>query len=166
MTEPRTSGNCPELSSEYSEFPFIVSCLSPWIFMPFINAFGCFLAGCLADLFYRWMGSFTAELWLTSWIFFQIALCCPQLAVSHLCRQVICIHANSQHFLTSKKIRKDYFPYTENFYCTGQSGTQNFLCPPIILHFLTLRTCLSYMKKSIWLFLPASICTRRLGRTA
>lgn len=98
MTEPRTSGNCAELSPEYSEFPFIVSCLSPWIFMPFINAFGCFLAGCLTDLFYRWVGSFTAELWLTSWIFFHIALCCPQLAVSLLCRQVVCIHTNSAFF--------------------------------------------------------------------
>lgn len=104
MAEPRTSGNCAELSPEYSEFSFNVSCLSPWIFMSFINAFGySFLAGCIVDLFYKWAASFTAELWLTSWIFFQIALCCPQLAVSHLCRQAICIHVNSQHFFDFKK---------------------------------------------------------------
>lgn len=59
MAEPRTSGNCAELSPEYSEFSFNVSCLSPWIFMPFINAFGySFLAGCIVDLFLQMGGVF------------------------------------------------------------------------------------------------------------
>lgn len=91
-----------------------------------------------------WHLRFSSKL-LSAALNWQSATCTDKLSAFMLTHSIF-------FFLTSKKIWEDYWPHTEDFYCTGKNGTKNFVSTYYFPFPHTVHICLRYMKKSIWLF--------------
>lgn len=143
-----------------SFLPLFLVCLHGYL-MSFIDVFGySFLAGCLVDLFYKWVISLAAcngrencE-WYFGFIFFQIALCCPQLVVSHQCRRAICLHVNPQHFFwLQRRYGKIINHIIEDFFLHRTNWTQVF-CVHLLFSISSLRTHLLKIHEEKYLAFP------------